>query len=152
MFKILMATDGSSYALRAADYLAELCLRIADAEVTVLYVIDLGAASAAAVTPTGMPFTSAVLVPSELEKIATVALEATRQRLLSGGRAIATRTERGKPADVICKMAEQEKFDLVVMGSSGMGRITGILLGSVSDRVVHNCNIPALVVRHREEK
>ncbi|WP_027181827.1 universal stress protein [Oleidesulfovibrio alaskensis] len=51
----------------------------------------------------------------------------------------------GQPADVILERAPQ--FDMVVMGTQGHGRLTGLLLGSVTQKVVSRCPVPVLVVR-----
>lgn len=150
MFRVLVATDGSSYALHAADFVVKLCSQIKDSEATVVYVIDPGVVSAAAVTPTGVPIPSAVMLPQELEKAAAMALEATKQKLANCTQ-VKTRVERGKPADVIVKVAQEEGFDMIAMGSSGMGHIAGLFLGSVSDRVMHHAKVPVLVVRPASE-
>ncbi len=52
-----------------------------------------------------------------------------------------------QPALEICRVAEDEGFDLLVLGCRGMGRVEGLMLGSVSDRVVHLAKVPVLVVR-----
>ena len=43
--------------------------------------------------------------------------------------------------------AQAEKFDLIVMGSRGLGQLEGLLLGSVSDRVLHQAKIPVMIIR-----
>lgn len=58
------------------------------------------------------------------------------------------RTEKGnKPGDVICRVAEEERAELVVMGTRGLGRLHRTLVGSVSDYVVHHAPCPVLVYR-----
>eukprot|EP00126_Sphaerothecum_destruens_P015248 Sdes_comp9183_c0_seq2m653 len=42
---------------------------------------------------------------------------------------------------------QQLKADHVVMGSRGFGIVKRLVLGSVSDYIVHNCEIPTTVVR-----
>jgi nucleotide-binding universal stress UspA family protein len=54
---------------------------------------------------------------------------------------------QGHPAQDICDIAEKEKFDLVVLGSRGMSTMRSVLLGSVSNRVIHDCWCPVLVVK-----
>lgn len=57
----------------------------------------------------------------------------------------------GSPRLTICHVAEQEGVDLIVMGSRGLGAVKRLLLGSVSDYVVHHAPCSVLVVRLPEE-
>ena len=52
---------------------------------------------------------------------------------------VETRLEEGRPADVIVETAREEYVDLIVMGSRGLGGITGWVLGSTSRHVVEAC-------------
>ena len=53
----------------------------------------------------------------------------------------------GYPAEEICKMADTEKVDMIVVGSRGLGAFGRFMVGSVSDRVVHHANCSVTVVR-----
>jgi nucleotide-binding universal stress UspA family protein len=53
----------------------------------------------------------------------------------------------GNPADEIVKSAKAEKAHLIVMGTHGHGVIGRVLMGSVAQRVVSNCDVPVLLVR-----
>ncbi|QSX08590.1 universal stress protein [Alkalibacter rhizosphaerae] len=53
----------------------------------------------------------------------------------------------GSPAIQIDDVAKDEKIDLIVMGSHGHGFVAGTILGSVSQRVLHQSNCPVLVVK-----
>ncbi len=152
MFKILVATDGSEHAYRAADFAARLAGKISDAEITALSVLDPAVVSQAAVSPAGIPVTIPVTLSEDLQRAMEEVLQDTQQRLLAPGRTVSTRLAHGKPALVIREIAEKEGFDLIVMGASGHGRIADILLGSVSDEVVHRSGVPVVIVRVKEER
>jgi nucleotide-binding universal stress UspA family protein len=149
--KVLIATDGSPYALEAARFTGKLTRQLPDCEITVIHVVDITLLSTAAGAAPAMGAAASVVLSRELEEVAKVALEKTQSVLQALGFNVVLRREQGRPADVICGVAQEEGFDLVVMGSSGMGRIAGILLGSVSDEVVHKSNVPVLVVRSKEQ-
>jgi len=53
----------------------------------------------------------------------------------------------GNAGEVICKVANEEKAGLIVIGSRGMGTIRRTLLGSVSDYVMHHAHVPVLVCK-----
>jgi len=53
----------------------------------------------------------------------------------------------GNPAQAICTEAEKGKFDLIVMGSRGIGGLSGSLIGSVSQSVSHMAHCPVLLTR-----
>lgn len=58
-----------------------------------------------------------------------------------------TRLEEGRPSATIVDTAENEGMDLIVIGSRGIGGITGWILGSTSRRVVDSCTKPILIVK-----
>lgn len=53
----------------------------------------------------------------------------------------------GQTAEAIINVAAVRSCDLIVMGSRGRGTFQGLLLGSVSDRVVRHAPCPVLIVR-----
>ncbi len=63
--------------------------------------------------------------------------------------AASERVVHGDPGTVICQIAEDEAFDLIVVGSHGSGFIKRVLLGSVSHHVLHHAPCPVLVFRER---
>ncbi|MBI3303230.1 MAG: universal stress protein [Deltaproteobacteria bacterium] len=59
---------------------------------------------------------------------------------------IDTQVVIGEPFNDICRVAEQAKADLIVMGSHGRTGLSHVLLGSVAERVVRHAPCPVLVV------
>lgn len=55
--------------------------------------------------------------------------------------------KRGDPAEEIVKYAEEGNYDLVIMGSRGLGAFSRTLIGSVSDKVIHHIKTSVLIVK-----
>lgn len=53
----------------------------------------------------------------------------------------------GSPAEVVLDLAQSRDFDLIVVGSRGLGAAKGALLGSVSSEIVQKADRPVLVAR-----
>ncbi len=65
----------------------------------------------------------------------------------TAGVRIQSRILSGSVVDKICECAEEVNADMVLVGSRGLGNIGSLVLGSVSERVVHKCSRSVLVVR-----
>jgi len=52
-----------------------------------------------------------------------------------------------EPAQVIASYARDKKCDQVVMGTRGLGSVAGVLLGSVTTKVLHLLDVPILLVK-----
>jgi nucleotide-binding universal stress UspA family protein len=59
---------------------------------------------------------------------------------------VTTRLLDGDPARELLRIARDGDHDVIVIGSRGRGRITAALLGSVSNRVMHDSEIPVIVI------
>ena len=53
----------------------------------------------------------------------------------------------GDPAEMIVRFASERQFDQIVMGPRGAGGIQGLLLGSVSSKVMQLASTPVLLVK-----
>ena len=60
---------------------------------------------------------------------------------------VTTKLLEGRPSSTIVSEADVEEADLIVIGSRGIGGITGWILGSTSRNVVESCTKPILVVK-----
>lgn len=57
-----------------------------------------------------------------------------------------TVVETGSPGEAICKAAERNGADFIVVGSRGLNAIRRTFLGSVSDYVAHHAHLPVSIV------
>lgn len=64
-----------------------------------------------------------------------------------GGVRCQTLVRAGGPGRVIVLTAEAEGCDLIVMGSRGLSDFSGMVMGSVSHRVLRHSTVPVLIVR-----
>lgn len=136
--KILVATDGSDNALRAAQTAAGLA-KGWKAEVTVVCVAYIPAMYQGSL---GLDLMDTFV---EDWRRALKATEKVFER--EGVESKAELVTEGKPAEVICREAEDGGYDLVVLGNRGLDESRGRALGSVSDRVVHAVHCSVLVVK-----
>lgn len=74
-------------------------------------------------------------------------LQTARDRLAAAGIAAECHVVAGEPAETIVRFAEQIGCDQIVIGARGLGSLPGLLLGSVTTRVLHLAKLPVLVMR-----
>jgi nucleotide-binding universal stress UspA family protein len=141
MFKrILVATDGSAHSRRAALTAADLA-RALGASLTLLAVYQV---------PPG--FEGEPGYSRDLEAAlrgAHALLEAEGAAILAGGGPAAEPEAIGgsQPKQTIVDATASGQYDLLVMGTRGLGRLGSTFLGSVSAHVAAHSPIPVLVVR-----
>ncbi|HJX70004.1 MAG: hypothetical protein A2Y60_01740 [Chloroflexi bacterium RBG_13_54_9] len=153
MFKVLLATDGSEYSEKAARYTGQLCEKMDDCEVTALYVKDISSwALGSGMEPYYETAPDIRLMQEQLDTLATSALATAQKVLARTGQQPILRSTWGRPSEMICRIAEEEKFDLIVLGRRGRGQIADFLLGSVSDRVSHCAKVPVMIVHELAAK
>jgi nucleotide-binding universal stress UspA family protein len=88
-----------------------------------------------------------VIPPLRTEKEGELAIQATLKGIDITDVTVIKKVVQGKPANMILREIENEKIDLVVMGSHGYGAISGAILGSVSQRVLHGAKCSVLIAR-----
>ncbi|MBS4211123.1 MULTISPECIES: universal stress protein [Neobacillus] len=60
---------------------------------------------------------------------------------------IETHYVMGEPAIQIAKKADELNYQLIVIGSRGLGNIKGLMLGSVSQKVSQLAHCPVLIIK-----
>lgn len=142
--RVLVGVDGSAYSDRALAFLGRLPLE-RESEVTLLAVAE------RVWVPTTLPgFVAETLrgAGAELDRRRREALEGLLQRsgaTLGGGARVASLATVGDPARELVALADQA--DLVVVGSRGLGPVGRLVLGTVSERVLHGAPCPVLIVK-----
>ncbi|MFQ6075670.1 MAG: universal stress protein [Candidatus Bathyarchaeia archaeon] len=125
MKKILVGVDGSKYADKALKQATEIAKRFS-AEITVVNIYH---------TPTGQDISEKILRKAK----ETLEKAGVKHNVIS----VLSVNE----PKVINAMAEDEKFDLIVVGSRGMGAIKAYLLGSVCNKICHDSPVSVLIVK-----
>jgi nucleotide-binding universal stress UspA family protein len=144
--KILLATDASKDATRAAQMASDLA-NVSDSE---LHVLHIGNMKDFHVAPGAEQSFSPRTAPlSEVREKAEKRLdEAVKQVEQVGGTVTQSHLRVGNPDEEILKFCdEQGGFGLIVMGSRGLGPIKRRLMGSVSESVVRHAQCPVLLAR-----
>jgi nucleotide-binding universal stress UspA family protein len=83
----------------------------------------------------------------EKNALNNILLEAVRTAEARGVSPVRGELLQDHPAEAILTYAEVEHADLIVMGSRGRSTAPRLLLGSVSDAVIHHAHVAVLVVR-----
>jgi nucleotide-binding universal stress UspA family protein len=159
--RILVALDGSEHANRALDMAIELAQEV-DAEISVIHVHSPTAPTVEA-PPALLPADAPVMAPSPTrpttrQKIradlreaqideAEQILKQGELKVKSEGLPVEQIMKEGEVAETIVEVADNEDFDLIVMGARGVSTIKELLLGSVSDDVIRNAPCPVLVTK-----
>jgi nucleotide-binding universal stress UspA family protein len=141
--RILLATDGSEDAARAARVAADLAER-AGAELHVVHAWQADPPKAYAVTVSN---TSVRWCEQQAGKLLDRQVEQIER---AGGAVAEGHLLRGEPVEKITELAEDLDVDLVVVGRRGLGTARRLTTGSVSEGVVRDASCPVLVVRGEE--
>jgi len=141
MFKnILVPVDGSDHALHALDVACDLAqkygatLRLVHAYPPIFIEGMMGNDDIEAIIATRAKAGDAILQR---------AVEHIQGRVTD----VTTELREAPDAEAILEETEVHHCDLIVMGTRGLGRLAGLLLGSVSQKVVQHARCPVLLVR-----
>ncbi|MBW2428565.1 MAG: universal stress protein [Deltaproteobacteria bacterium] len=138
MFKnILLAFDGSDCSNKALAYASNLAEQYGAA----LWLVHV------------FPHTSDLLGYEDFEKLfakrksaGQVVIDDALQKLDKSTLKVHPELLEGPEAESILKAAKTSQADLIVMGTRGLGAVKGLLIGSVSRKVIHYATCPVMVV------
>ena len=139
--KILVPVDGSDNSFRALEQAIFLATKIQEAQITVLYIIE------------DLP-SLYIYSPKTIEKLhadykseSAKILERCKELASKSGINIHTVLLEGDPASKIIAYSEMEGFDIIMMGSRGMGKFKEMIVGSISNKVIHHAKCSVMLVR-----
>lgn len=135
---ILVPVDGSPGSLRALELA---CERVAER--------GAGQVIALNAQPPMPPsrFTPAADIRAHHERMAQEALRKVARVCKRRGTPVVQRMVVGLPAEVILREAERSRAREIVMGTRGLGKLGGLLLGSVATKVVQLAPVPVTLVK-----
>jgi len=145
--KIVVAIDGSPQSDKAAEEAVRLASISGDRFRSTVYAVF--------VLPPSQESLVIDYLPDESGNAKRPDLKETKRRIFSvvekaaneAGVDLQTLTRFGDPADEILGVAEEMNADVIVIGSSGKGRLRRALHGSTSANVMQHCRCSVYVVR-----
>lgn len=143
---ILVPVDGSSHADAAVDWASDLASKY-QAKLVILHVIGEGQFAAYSNDLRDLASVEkgvAEAIETAATQIARLAEQRARSR---GAKNIEAVVEGGNPAKVILARAASTGAQLIVMGRRGLGGLPGLVLGSVSSKVLHLAGCACLTVK-----
>jgi nucleotide-binding universal stress UspA family protein len=138
--KILVPVDGSENSLRALDH-AIFLAKTTGASLTVIHVIE---------NPPTVYIESQKLLKDLLANYraeSAKVLDGCRQTAERRGVKLETVIAEGDAAYSITGYAHRKGFDLIIIGSRGLGKFKEMVLGSVSNKVLHHTKCSVLIVK-----
>ena len=139
--KILVAVDGSPISSKAVKFAINLVHQLAEPPKLTLFYADPPLLNAASIK----------LGPTALKEYHDGNVQfATKTARAAFNRAHVDFDEEkvvAIPAEAIVRFAQKGKYDMIIMGSRGRSGLTGLLLGSVTSKVIANCEIPVTIAR-----
>lgn len=137
----LLPVDGSLPALRAVDHVMGEALATPQT-------IDILLLNVQHPLPSDISrFVSTDVVHDYHRETGDAALASARARLHAAGIGHAEHVLIGEVAPTIVDFAREHDCGLIIMGARGLGTVAGLLLGSVTQRVIHLTDLPVVVVK-----
>lgn len=142
--RVLLPSDGSPTAAKAAAYASRLMKINPDMELDVLVVIPEKEGQAGAKNQNGDMFET---IDGTIEANGKDILEKTIRIFTAEDHHVQGHIKKGDPATVIVDFAGDGAYDHIIMGSRGVSELQGTAIGSVSHKVIHQANCRVTLVK-----
>jgi len=142
--RIVIAVDQSPHSERAVRFVSRMRWP-AGSRVVVVSVIGSSLSPPTAGVDTGAPVMLEAMAEQSVET--QTRLAQVEARLRAVGIATENRLSTGDPRDTLLRLIDDERVDLIVVGSHGRTGLAKLLLGSVSSHVVTHARCSVLVVK-----
>ncbi|OPY56709.1 MAG: putative universal stress protein [Pelotomaculum sp. PtaU1.Bin035] len=142
--KILVPFDNSSQSLSAVQHALKLA-KVSKATVTLFHVVQDIPLFLEERVKVRIGADRAMLF-NELRIKAQAMLDQLKESLAGNDIKIDTAVAIGSPSREILKKTKIEGYDVIIMGSRGLGKIPGLIMGSVSNKVCSNASCPVIVI------
>jgi nucleotide-binding universal stress UspA family protein len=145
MNRILVPIDGSAHADRALRHALEHALALVKAGVTIE--LDLINVQTPIVYGEILAMVGEEQAKEYAMKAGARALAAAHQLLGDAGFPFHARVAIGEVAEVIAAHVQKHHITEVVMGTRGLGPVSGLVLGSVATKVIHLVDVPITLIK-----
>ena len=151
--KILIATDGSDFSRKAVEKCCEILGKGSGAEIRIISLVEHVTPMAAEPFAVSADYYRAIEenLRKQSAKAVSEAEEIIREKLGDENFTVGGEVFTGNVKRIIIDEAENFKADLIVVGSHGKGFFNRMMIGSVSDFVVHHAPCSVLVVRANDD-
>lgn len=138
--KILVPVDGSTTSARTLERIVSLRERFPQ-ELTLLHVVDVDRLAYRMI-----PDFQVEMIRNNARTAGTELLAGRVRILEEAGFTVVSRLEVGSPRELIVRVANEDGFQLVVIGRrESTGEIRDVLFGSVANFVLHKAKCPVLL-------
>ncbi len=142
MFNVLVPVDGSENSSRAVAFLMK--KRPLYKEPVEIYLLNVQIPIASGNV---RQFFSHEQINDYYRDEGMAALKAVRELLDAAGVPYSYHIGVGDVGETIAKYAREKQCQQIVMGTRGLGSVSGMLLGSVVTKVLHLTDVPAQLVK-----
>lgn len=135
--EILVPIDGSRNSFRALDFAISVAKSL-EAKITTVSVIDL---------PPTLEYSVLDPVSKRLHSQYKKFIKKAKDKVVKNRIKFDSKIIHGNTGNSIIKFSKSGKFDIIIMGSRGVGGFSGLLVGSVANHIIQKSKIPVMIIK-----